>query len=72
MNCPKCGAAARESKGSPISHHINMYSCTCGWRAPRCGESSCDHYLVAEEVGYRESVRYTCPKCSWSGTGARM
>ncbi len=69
MNCPRCSKAAKESKGSPISPFINMYSCDCGWRAPRCGSSGCDHYLVAEDVGYRESVRYTCPKCSWSGTG---
>ena len=72
MNCPKCNATTREAKGSRVSPYINMYSCSCGWRALRCGNSHCDHYLVAEDVGYRDSVRYTCPKCSWTGMGARM
>ncbi len=72
MTCPKCGETVKETKGSPISPYINMYSCGCGWSAPRCGESSCDHYMVAEETGYRDSVRYRCLKCSWSGMGPRM
>jgi predicted RNA-binding Zn-ribbon protein involved in translation (DUF1610 family) len=71
MDCPDCGATVSESKGSQLSPAINMYSCTCGWSEPRCGRSSCDGYLKAEE-GYESSARYNCTKCDWTGVGPRL
>jgi hypothetical protein len=71
MKCPECGISVSETKGSPISPYINMYSCTCGWTRPRCGNSNCDGYLEAEE-GFGNSVRYNCTECNWTGMGPRL
>lgn len=72
LKCPKCGKVPKESKGSPVSPYINVYRCSCGWRKLRCGNSSCDGYMEAAEMGYPNTVRYTCTKCGWSGTGVRF
>jgi predicted RNA-binding Zn-ribbon protein involved in translation (DUF1610 family) len=73
MDCPNCQSVVQESKGSPVSPYINVYSCPkCGWRALRCGDTSCDGYLTPEEIGYPTSVRYNCVKCGWTGTGVRF
>ena len=72
-NCPKCNGSLRESEGSVVSPYINTYHCTkCDWVGLRCGNASCDGYLVSSEMGYPNTVRYSCPICYWSGTGSRM
>ena len=35
-------------------------------------DRKCDGHLTPEEMGYQDTVRYTCVKCGWSGTGARF
>jgi hypothetical protein len=73
MECPECKQTVNETKGSPVSPYINVFSCPgCGWTKLRCGESSCDSYLEAEEMGYENTVRYTCVTCGWTGTGTRF
>lgn len=72
MDCPECKGAVEETEGSPVSPYINTYRCTnCGWTALRCGNSSCDGYLTAEEIGNASTVRYNCA-CGWTGTGLRV
>jgi rubredoxin len=73
VRCPSCGGCFEETKGSPVSPHINVYRCTsCGWKGLRCGSVTCDGYLTAEETGNPVVVRYTCVKCGWTGTGSRF
>lgn len=61
-----------EMKGSPVSPYINTYHCEkCGWSGLKCGNWSCDGYLVSEEMGHLSTVRYNCATCGWTGTGAR-
>ena len=68
MVCPECQGALSETPGSPVSPYINTYRCgQCGWAAFRCGDTSCDGYLVHE--GYGPTVRYNCVKCDWTGMG---
>lgn len=70
MKCPDCGGSLTESKGSPVSPYINVYSCgACGWHKLRCGNSSCDGYMEAEYMGVGTTYHYTCVTCSWTGTG---
>ena len=71
--CPRCGVTVGETAGSPVSAFINVYRCpSCGWKALRCGDATCDGYLASEEVGDADSVRYTCLKCGWTARGARF
>ena len=72
LKCPQCGKVPNETKGSPVSPYINIYSCSCGWRKLKCGNSGCDGYMEAWERGYQNTVKYTCTKCGWSGTGVRF
>lgn len=73
MECPNCAKALSEAKGSAVSPYINTYRCNgCGWIGLRCGDTSCDGYLISEEIGYPNSVRYNCTKCGWTGTGIRV
>lgn len=73
MECPKCHAVLTLSLGSPVSPYLNMYVCpNCHWGALKCGDTTCDGYLVPHETGRAEAVRYDCVKCSWTGTGIRM
>lgn len=73
MNCQKCTTVVTETEGSPVSTYINVYKCPqCGWLKLRCGERSCDGYMEQQEMGYPQTVRYNCAKCSWTGTGARF
>ena len=72
MACPRCEGVLDETEGSPVSPHINTYRCeACGWTALRCGDSSCNGYLEAEEIDRPGTVRYTCVTCGWTGTGIR-
>ncbi len=71
--CPQCGSAVGETTGSPMSPAINVYRCpSCRWTALRCGNVACDGYLKPAEIGYPTTVRYTCVKCGWTGTGTRF
>lgn len=71
MECPVCNAVLTESKGSPVSPAINIYTCpACGWRKLRCGNSHCDGFLSAEETSVMGSSRYTCRRCDWTGVGS--
>lgn len=73
MNCPQCNENMNEKKGSPVSPWINTYACPkCNQAKLRCGNSSCDGFMEASEMGYPNTIRYTCTKCGWSGTGARL
>jgi len=73
MKCPECNGIVSETSGSPVSPYINTYQCgACDWTALRCGNSSCDGYLIPEEMGSPMAVRYNCNTCSWTGTGARV
>lgn len=70
MKCPECETSVTESKGSPVSPAINIYSCpACGWRRLRCGNSRCDGFLSSEETSVFGSYRYTCRLCDWTGVG---
>ena len=71
--CPRCNGHLNESNGSPVSPYINTYACeVCGWVGLKCGETSCYGYLVPQEMGYPNSVRYNCAKCNWTGLGPRV
>ncbi len=71
--CPQCKAKVEEFYGSPVSPRINIYACTkCNWKRLRCGDKSCDGYMDFQEIGYPNTVRYTCLKCHWTGTGKRF
>lgn len=73
QRCPKCKASLNEREGSPVSPYINTYICSgCGWMGFRCGQTGCNGYMKPEEMGYPQSVRYTCVKCGWTGTGPRV
>lgn len=73
LKCPSCAGDLEETTGSPISPYINVYTCTkCGWRKLRCGDRNCDGYMEPEKIGYRDTVRYNCTKCNWTGTGRRF
>jgi len=71
--CPKCKGSLKEREGSPVSPYINTYICSgCGWLGFRCGKTGCNGYLKPEESGFPGTVRYTCVKCGWTGTGPRV
>ena len=73
MNCPECSTEVGEGKGSSVSPYLNTYRCpACDWTALRCGDSSCDGYLVSEQTSEPHTVRYNCTKCNWTGTGVRF
>jgi hypothetical protein len=73
MNCPDCKTPVGETTGSPISPYINTYRCrNCSWTGLRCGDVRCDGYLVPEEMGSANDVRYNCATCGWTGTGRRL
>lgn len=72
IKCPKCGRVLKETNGSPVSPYINVYFCSCGWRRLRCGNKKCNGFMEAMEMGYPNTVRYTCTKCGWTGTGTRF
>ncbi len=71
--CPRCRSAVDETTGSPVSPAINVYRCpSCQWVALRCGNVACHSYLQPQEMGYPNTVRYTCVTCGWTGTGTRL
>jgi hypothetical protein len=72
-HCPKCKGSLEAKKGSPVSPYINTYLCgSCGWMGLQCGSTGCDGYMRSQEIGMPGSVRYTCVKCGWTGTGPRI
>jgi hypothetical protein len=73
VTCPSCKGDLSQTKGSPISPYINLYSCkNCGWESLKCGKTDCDGYMNSERLRSSDTMRYECVKCGWSCTGKKI